>query len=107
MKRKKSGSGRHAGDPIMNLDDREALALGDTLRATVRDQLRAGDPPEVKTTHRRLLGSGYSDSDSVEMITAVLVSEIYDMMNEGREFDAGLYAAKLARLPELPFDSDA
>jgi len=77
------------------------------LRAVVRDQIRGKKPPIVEATYRRLLRSGEDEQNAIELITAVLVADVYDMMNEQREFDEANYAAALKRLPELPYESDA
>jgi hypothetical protein len=83
------------------------LMVGELLRQTVRDQIRANEPPAVAATYRRLIAAGYDDANAVELITAVLAAEMYDIMNERRDFDEAKYNANLRRLPELPYESDA
>ena len=107
MKRKRKRAGAHGGDPVERLSAEEGLVLGDILRQTVRDQIAGKNPREVEATFRRLLSEGQDQKNALELITAVLAAEMYDMMNEGREFNAAKYAHDLRRLPELPYESDA
>lgn len=81
--------------------------VGELLRQTVRDQIKANEPPEVAATYRRLVAAGHDNANAVELITAVLAAEMYDIMNEQRDFDEAKYNASLRRLPELPYESDA
>jgi hypothetical protein len=95
------------GDPVDRLSAEDGLLLGDILRQTVRDQIAARNPPKVEATLRRLLAEGHDREKAVELMTAVLAAEMYDMMNEGREFNVAKYILDLHRLPELPYESDA
>ena len=87
--------------------DQQGLVLGELLRETVRDQVKGNNPPEVAATYRRLLAQGYDRAEAIELITAVLAAEMYDIMNERRPFDSARYNISLKRLPQLPYDSDA
>jgi hypothetical protein len=103
-----AGNERNRGvDPLTSISDEEGLLLGELVRATVRDQIKANDPPETGSTLRRLLAAGFDERNAIEHITAVLAAETYDVMNEGREFDLKKYIRNLRRLPDLPEDSDA
>ena len=107
VKKNKKHQQTEPGDPIANLSDEDGRRLGEILRHVVRDQIQAKKPPIVEATFRRLMRSGEEEKNAIELITAVLAADIYDMMNEQREFDEGRYAAALRRLPELPYESDA
>ena len=85
----------------------EGHLAGEAIRKTVRDQIRHHRPPETGQTHRRLRAQGYSDADAVELIAAVLAAEMFDMLNEQREYDPVRYAKMLKALPSLPSDDDA
>jgi hypothetical protein len=87
--------------------DADGLMVGNLLRQTVRDQIKANEPPEVAATYRRLIAEGHDDANALELITAVLAAEMYYILNEQRHFDEAKYNANLRRLPELPYDSDA
>ena len=105
MKRRKRSAGSARGTNTGA--DPEGLRVGELLRQTVRDQIKANEPREVAATYRRLIAAGYDTVDAIELITAVLAAEMYDIMNEQRPFDEARYNANLRRLPELPHDSDA
>ena len=77
------------------------------MRDIVKDQIKANDPPEVASTLRRLLASGIDEAHAIELITAVVAAEMFNMMTQGREFDRRRYIEDLRRLPELPYDTDA
>lgn len=107
MVRRRRDSPTPRRDPVDTLSDEDGLRLGEMLRQAVRDQIRAKDPPEVGATYRRLLGEGHDKANAIELVTAVLAVEMYDIMNEGRNFDLAKYITHLRRLPELPYESDA
>jgi hypothetical protein len=88
-------------------DPEDGHLAGEAIRQTVRAQIRARTPPEAEQAYRRLRNDGYSDHDAVELIAAVLASEIFYIMTKQSEHDAVRYAKMLKRLPELPADSDA
>lgn len=67
--------------------DAGGLMVGELLRQTVRDQIKANEPPEVAATYRRLIAEGHDATNALELITAVLAAEMYDIMNEQRDFD--------------------
>jgi len=107
VKRKRKRADARSGDPVERLSAKEGRVLGDLLRQTVRDQIAAKNPREVEATYRRLLSEGHDQKNALELITAVLAAEMYDMMSEERELNAAKYAHDLRRLPELPYESDA
>jgi predicted nucleic acid-binding protein len=94
-------------DPVLALSDEDGRRAGNELRKVVRTQIRTKTPPVVEATYARLLRSGQDRRNAIELITAVLVAEIYDMMSERRPYDEAKYTAMLKRLPELPYESDA
>ena len=105
MKRRKPpGRAAHGSGGVTDAD---GLRLGEILRQTARDQIRAGEPPQVAATYRRLLAEGQAETNAIELITAVLAAEMYAIMNEQRPFDEANYNRNLRRLPELPYESDA
>ncbi len=79
-------------------------ALKMTLLETVDNQLRDNDPPETKETYKRLRRDGYSHQEARELIAAVLVTEIYNVLKYQRSHDEEKYIADLKRLPALPQD---
>lgn len=105
MKRRKPSRGpRRTSDELSEAD---GYKVGELLRQVVRDQIKGKEPPEVAATYRRLIMEGYDEANAVELITVVLAAEMYDVMNEQRDFDEQKYNRNLRRLPELPYESDA
>lgn len=68
----------------------------------VEKQLESNDPPEIKQTLTRLISEGYSLQQGKELIGNVVVSEVFEVLKDGKAFDLQRYVAALHRLPELP-----
>lgn len=69
----------------------------------VNNQIASNDPPETKETLERLVGEGFSEQQSKELIGNVVVAELFDVMQDGKTFDRERYVDALNRLPEKPF----
>jgi len=84
-------------------DDEEEFddAIAPLLQA-VEEQVRTNQPPEVAATLGRLVASGHARDEAISLIGAVLMFELNEVMQNGREFDPARYAARLAALPRLP-----
>ena len=72
----------------------------------INNQIRDGTPPETKETYDRLLSEGYSEEDVMKLIGAVVSSEIFAVLKEGRTYDKESYVAALKALPRLPWDEE-
>lgn len=70
----------------------------------VNNQIRANKPPETKQTLNRLIEMGYSDSDARILIGQCVVVEIFDVLNQDREYDEARYIRNLKNLPKEPGD---
>jgi len=70
-----------------------------TLHQVVASQLLADDPPETWSTAQRLAGLGYDWHNIIHMIAAVVSDDLYQALNERRQFDPGDYARRLGELP--------
>ena len=69
------------------------------LRLEVVDnQLNDNDPPITRKTMERLKAAGYTEKKAKEMIAAVVVSYIYEIMKDGKDFDVSSYTRDLKRL---------
>lgn len=64
----------------------------------IQNQIDSNDPPETKQTLDRLIGEGYSDEAARELLGTVVVSEVFEVMNEGKPFDMKRYVAALNSL---------
>lgn len=73
-----------------------------SIRWMVEDQVKAGEPPEVRATFGRLRALGLSERQVWRLLTLALKAEIMAMRKAGRGFDRTTYAVLLERLPNLP-----
>jgi len=72
----------------------------------VENQIRDNDPPETRQTLRRLIKEGFSREGAVELIAAVVVNEIYNVLKQEENFNRKRFVAALRQLPKLPYDED-
>ena len=70
----------------------------------VENQIRDNDPPETRQTLRRLIKEGFSREGAVELIAAVVVNEIYNVLKQKKNFNRKRFVAALKQLPKLPYD---
>lgn len=73
------------------------------LLETINNQLEDGKPIKVKETLMRLMMTGTSKDDAIEMMACALAIEVFDVMKNGGEFDEKRYSEHLDRLPDLGF----
>ncbi|MBE0500836.1 MAG: hypothetical protein IBX47_05280 [Desulfuromonadales bacterium] len=78
------------------------LRLKAAIIEVVDTQLELNDPPEIEQTLNRLMEEGYSVQTAKELIGNVVVSEVFEVLKEGKPFDLNRYVAALERLPALP-----
>jgi hypothetical protein len=64
----------------------------------VENQLRDNNPPITRITLNRLKGLGYSDERSKEMIGAIVVEEIFDVLKKQEPFDLNRFTERLSDL---------
>lgn len=79
----------------MNDNPLDNSALGHVRTGVIAQQVRDGEPPETGQTFDRLRTTGYSESNALRMIGAVLLTEIDHMMREQRVFDPDHFRALL------------
>ena len=77
------------------MDDKTVV---DAFLDTVMNQIATGDPPETKATLDRLMSEGYSKSQALQAIAAVLRVEMNRMLSEGTPFDNARYAGLLDKI---------
>ena len=70
----------------------------------IENQIKTGTPPETKQTLKRLLVEGHSKEVAMKLIACVVISEISDVVKEGRSYDEAAYVKALIALPRLPWD---
>jgi hypothetical protein len=70
----------------------------DAMLDTVLNQLETGDPPEAKSTYDRLIASGQSKNQALQLMASALRVEMNRMLTEATPFDNQRYAALLAKI---------
>jgi hypothetical protein len=74
------------------------LRLKKIVLEVVENQLRDNNPPITRITLNRLKGLGYSDERSKEMIGAIVVEEIFDVLKKQESFDLNRFTERLSDL---------
>src|SRR3546814_6145090 len=67
------------------------------------NQLAQGSPPEVRETLDRLLAAGHPEEEARRLLGCVIASEVFAVLQEGRDFDRERSAQELHALPTLPW----
>ena len=70
----------------------------DAMLDTVLNQLETGDPPEAKNTYDRLVASGQSKNQALQLMASALRVEMNRMLSEATPFGNQRYAALLAKI---------
>ena len=66
----------------------------------VENQLRENNPPETRQTFERLLATGYSRQEAIEMIGSAVVGEIWAVLKENKPYDAVRFREALEKVLE-------
>lgn len=103
-KRRKPQRGGPARAPHADQPQATNPALRAAILEVVDNQLRDDTPPEARQTLERLVQMGYTREGARELIATAVITEIFEVMKEGRPYDEARYLAALARLPTLPWD---
>ena len=83
-----------------NTDSENNPYLKATLLEVVDNQLNDNDPPETRETLNRLIADGYSEEKAKERIASVLVTHIYEVMHNSKQFDSEKYKRDLALIED-------
>ena len=81
-----------------NTDSENNPYLKATLLEVVDNQLNDNDPPETRETLNRLIADGYSEEKAKERIASVLVTHIYEVMHNSKQFDSEKYKRDLSKM---------
>jgi hypothetical protein len=71
----------------------------DAMLDTVLNQINTNDPPEARVTYDRLIDGGASNSQALQLMSAVLKVEMSRMLTESTPFDNERYSAALKKIP--------
>jgi hypothetical protein len=80
--------------------------LRQALLEIVENQLNADNPPAVRKTLARLMASGYSRDEAVELIACAVSTEIFDVLKNKAPYQEDRYVKVLEALPKLPWDEE-
>ena len=89
---------------IVQADSPEGQLAGEGIIEAVENQIRDNDPPETRITLDRLMSMGESRNNAMRLIGAVMAQEMFEILQNKREYNEDHYIANLKKLPELPFD---
>ena len=82
------------------------LKLKKTILEVVENQLKENNPPCTKDIYEQLLNAGYSRSEAKDKIGAVILTEIYDILQEGQSFDEEKYKNSLEEMLKQSLDCE-
>ncbi|MCM1344401.1 MAG: SEC-C metal-binding domain-containing protein [Muribaculaceae bacterium] len=82
------------------------LRLKKTILEVVDNQLKANDPPCTKDIYEKLLAAGYSKSEAKDKIGAVALTEIFDILQQGKAFDEERYQRCLEEMLQASIDME-
>jgi hypothetical protein len=71
-----------------------------TIHEIIATQIVDDDPPEVWATARRLRKLGYGRHEVLHMLGAAMSPQLWDALQNQREYDLEAHRAALAALPE-------
>lgn len=78
----------------------ENVKIKGYILETVDNQLRDNEPKCVNETFKKLITRGYKEKEAKEMIGAILIEEMYDVMKNQQPFNEERYSSKLSTLPD-------
>lgn len=90
----------------MHMIDTDNEKLKQAILEVINTQIRDNDPPETKQTYERLRQEGFSEEETLKLIGAVVVSEVFTVLQENRKYDKDKYISALKALPDLPWKKE-
>jgi hypothetical protein len=72
--------------------------LRDAMLDTVLNQINTNDPPAARDTYDRLIDEGASNSQALNLMAAVLRSEMDEVIKNKTPFDNGRYTKRLGSI---------
>jgi hypothetical protein len=97
-----------AAHPDLDTESETALVDGQeinprlhlTIHEIVATQIVDDDPPEVWTTAQRLRKLGYGRHEVLHMLGAAMAPQLWDALQNQREYDRDAHCAALNAMPE-------
>ncbi|CCN45466.1 conserved hypothetical protein [Vibrio nigripulchritudo MADA3029] len=87
-------------------NEQEAIMTEEHLREVVENQIADGDPIKVKETLMRLMMTGHSREDAIDMIACALMLEVFGVMKNDEAFNLKRYKEHLDELPQMSWLED-
>ncbi|CCN34008.1 hypothetical protein VINI7043_25147 [Vibrio nigripulchritudo ATCC 27043] len=87
-------------------NEQEAIMTDEHLREVVENQIADGDPIKVKETLMRLMMTGHSREDAIDMIACALMLEVFGVMKNDEAFNLKRYKEHLDELPQMSWLED-
>lgn len=82
-------------------NEQETIMTDEHLREVVENQIADGDPIKVKETLMRLMMTGNSREDAIDMIACALMLEVFGVVKNEEPFNLKRYKEHLDELPEM------
>lgn len=82
-------------------NEQETIMTDEHLREVVENQIADGDPIKVKETLMRLMITGNSREDAIDMIACALMLEVFGVVKNEEPFNLKRYKEHLDELPEM------
>lgn len=89
------------------MKETDSHKLRKAILEVITTQIRDNDPPETKQALIRLQDKGFSEEGALKLIGYVVVSEVFSVLKENRQYDKEKYIAALNNLPSLPWEKEA
>ena len=74
------------------------MYLKETILQVVDNQVSENSPPITRETYERLQNLNYSNQQAKEMIAAILLEEMYDVLKNNEPFNEERYTRNLKNL---------
>lgn len=89
------------------MKETDSHKLRKAILEVINTQIRDKNPPETKQALVRLQEKGFSEEEALKLIGYVVVSEVFSVLKENRQYDKEKYIAALNNLPRLPWEKEA
>jgi len=80
--------------------------LREAVLEVINHQIRDNDPPETKQAFIRLKEQGFSEQEALKLVGSVVVTEVFSVIKENRQYDKEKYISALNNLPRLPWEKE-
>lgn len=86
------------------MEKSDNIRLREAILEVINTQILENDPPETKQALIRLQGQGFSEEEALKLIGYVVASEVFNVLQNNRQYDRLKYVSALNDLPRLPWE---